>query len=491
MRWNFAALGLLVALAGLLALVPGESRATPPGFVTASGTQLMLDGQPYRFSGFNIYFANSDGWCGPGFGAGSGLDEGLTAMGPGKSVIRGWFFQPLGTDGGVRNWSRFDHTLSVAAAHGFRVIVTLTDQWGECGVLEDGGTNYYKTADWYTSGYMTPDAGMTASYRDWAAEVVTRYKDDPTVLMWQLINEAEVKATSGSGCLPGTQSRDTLIAWATDVSGLIKSIDPEHLVSLGTIGGGQCSTQYTEYQDVHAIPTIDVCEYHDYGSPTVPIPGDFWNGLQRRVDQCNALNKPLFIGELGIIPTTTGGTLEGRAGAIQAKRDAQLAAGIDGILAWSWSNAGSTLDNWDIGPGDPALEALILDDNCPADANPQQENADGDRWGDACDNCPAVSTPWTVPLDDADCDSVTDAAEAFIGTDPDARCGPGAWPFDFNDDQVADLSDVLQYNLPGLFASVGPNPPYDARYDLSGDGGIDLSDVLLYNTPGVFGAACE
>ena len=145
-------------------------------------------------------------------------------------------------------------------------------------------------------------------------------------------------------------------------------------------------------------------------------------------------------------------------------------------------------------------------DNCPDTANPGQQNAvhpltpagdhcenpDGDAYVDANDNCPDVPTPWLVPPGDADCDLFSDVSESFMGTLPGDPCAPppDAWPFDFNDDQIADLSDVLQYNTPGLFGSVGPASPYEARYDLSGDVVIDLSDVLLYNTPGVFGATC-
>ena len=53
-----------------------------------------------------------------------------------------------------------------------------------------------RTDSWYTDGYKQPDPGGTVSYRDWVSEVVTRYRDDPTILAWQLINEAEVKPSS-------------------------------------------------------------------------------------------------------------------------------------------------------------------------------------------------------------------------------------------------------------------------------------------------------
>ncbi len=82
---------------------------------------------------------------------------------------------------------------------------------------------------------------------------------------------------------PGTVER-TEKSFATDVSGLVKSIDSNHLVSLGTMGGGQCGSQSVEYQDLHSVATIDLCEYHDYHQPHDPMPGDQWNGLQVRID---------------------------------------------------------------------------------------------------------------------------------------------------------------------------------------------------------------
>lgn len=543
---HFTLAGFIVGLAFLAGVLSGPAATTVDAdqgsFVTRNGTQLLLDGQSFRFAGLNIYNANSDGWCWYQMTSGSALDDALTAIGPRKAAFRAWFFQPLATTGGVRDWAAFDHTLSVAEAHGRRVIVTLTDQWGECGILQDGGTNYYKTKDWYVSGYKSADPGMLSSYRDWVAEVVTRYKDNPTVLMWQLINEAEVKGSQNDACLPGTEGRDVLIAWASDVSGLIKSLDTNHLVSLGTIGGGQCATQYTEYQDVHAISTIDVCEYHDY-SPNNPMPGDPWNGLQFRIDQCNALNKPIFVGETGIIPAQVGGTYDDRAAAFQAKLDAQCEAGIDGILAWAWSNLGSTLDNFDIGPGDPALAVLAeyndSDGDGPADVCDNDD--DGDGYWDADETAKgsvvlnAASTPEHCEGTDEDGDTVLDEAPALSGrVTPDPMCAPGAdpdgdtilnaadpdddndgfndanersmstdelddcrvavghdaWPPDADANGTANVGDVITHFGGGkILQSVG-QPFYSARSDADGSGAVNVGDVISLFGGGIILTSC-
>ncbi len=329
------------------------NRAPTP-FVERAGTRLFLQGNPYRFTGLNIYNANSDGdeECWYAMSSGSTLGDSLDAIGSGKEAIRAWFFQSLATTGGQRDWSAFDHTLSVARTHGVKVIVTLTNQWGDC---EAGG---YKADSWYTGGYKQADPGGTASYRAWVSEVVTRYRNDPTILAWQLVNEAEVKPNPDltTPCSPNAAA--TLKSFATDVSGLVKSIDPNHLVSLGTMGGGQCGAQSAEYSDLHSVPTIDLCEYHDYDQPQAPMPGDQWNGLQVRIDQCNALGKPLFVGETGIKPNQVGGTLQARADAFDAKLSAQFSAGVVGELVWAWSALGSTLNDFDVGAGDPVLEVL-------------------------------------------------------------------------------------------------------------------------------------
>jgi hypothetical protein len=350
-------LAVAVTVAALaLAAAVAPAQAAPPGFVTRNGNQLELDGQSYRFTGINIYNANNATGCWYPMASGSTLDDSLAAISPGggPKVIRAWFFQALATIDGQRDWSGFDHTLAVAAARGVKVIVTLGNQWIDCDGAE-GGAGSYKTKAWYQTGYTQPDPAGTLSYRDYVEETVTRYKNDPTILAWQLINEAEAKDAQDGAC--STDAGAALKTFAEDVSGLIKSIDPDHLVSVGTIGSGQCGAgSADEYRELHDVATVDLCEFHDYGSPTAPMPGDIWNGLENRINQCNTIGKPLFVGETGIRDDEVASSQE-RADRFAAKFALQFAAGVVGQLVWAWNKDGS-IGSYDIGPGDPTLAVL-------------------------------------------------------------------------------------------------------------------------------------
>ena len=323
-------------------------------FVSRCGPTVKLDQQPYRPIGVNIYNANSRSQCWYDMVNGTTLDDSLTAIGPGKNAIRAWFFQDLATANGQRDWTAFDHTLQVAQAHGVKVIATLGNQWADCEPLAG-----YKDTNWYSGGYKQPDPGGTVSYRAWVQEVAARYKDDPTILAWQLLNEPEVLPQAGGDCgtVPESTAYSLLSTFAEDASTAIKSADPNHLVSLGTIGSGQCGAQERDFKRLMSIPTLDLCEFHDYNQIDL-VPGDQYNGLQRRIDDCNQLRKPLLVGELGIIPNQVGGSLADRADTITSKLCAQLSAGVAGMLIWAWDKDGSLVGNYDIGPNDPVLSAL-------------------------------------------------------------------------------------------------------------------------------------
>jgi endo-1,4-beta-mannosidase len=249
-----------------------------------------------------------------------------------------------------------------------------------------------KSPQWYASGYTAADPGNLTSYRNYVAEVVSRYAGDPTILMWQLMNEAESRDLAGD-CTDG--GAVLLHNFATDVSGLIKSIDPNHLVSLGTLGGSQCGQHRHNFGTVHDVATIDVCEFHDY-SPLEAMPTDvredgYDNGLATRIQICHDLGKPIFVGESGIpnsipvagsvVPRSIG--LSERAKRIRAKVQAQFHAGVVGYLAWTFNDGPEGLDDrYEIMPGDPALAELRVPIDAPGfvTADGPQLMTDGNPW---------------------------------------------------------------------------------------------------------------
>lgn len=139
-------------------------------------------------------------------------------------------------------------------------------------------------------------------------------------------------------------------------------------------------------------------------------------------------------------------------------------------------------------------------------------DTDGDGIQDGVDNCPVWANPaqlapaWPVPTGDGDCDGFPDsvaisppnaqAAETSIGTDPTLPCAatparsdeplPDEWPVDFDDNQIMNGSDLLMFAP--VFGAIGPNPPYNTRFDLNGDDRINGSDFLNFST--FFGKKC-
>lgn len=307
---------------------------TLDGFVRRNGVHLTINGSPFIFKGLNIYNANSRNNC--WYSLGNNDDElQKTLTSSGVKTFRAWFTNGLALVNGVRDWTAFDHTLAVAKSQGVKVIPVLS--------VEDCRGDGVRYTTWFESGYK-------ATFRSYVSEIVARYKNNPTILMWQIGNEFEIKNIDGT-----CGSVLTMKAFADDMSGLIKSIDSNHLVSLGTIGSGQCGARGSqEYRNLHSSPNIDLCEYHDYSSPSSPMPGDQWNGLQTRINDCTALNKPLFVGEAGIVQTDPNRTIE-----FANKITAQFSAGVVGFIPWEWRAANQTGgDTYIIGPNDSLLSLL-------------------------------------------------------------------------------------------------------------------------------------
>ena len=360
-----ASVASLLAAASLLAVGAGPtapSAAAASPFVTAQGTQLYINGHPWDFTGYDAYQATS---VGNGFNCGGSYsDQQLNTLfaqmrtNSASNAVRTWFFQSYG---GPANWSQYDRVLTAAAANGLRVIPTLVNQWGDCEPWPHG-IRPYRTLAWYQGGYTQTGDGYPVSFRDFAVAMATHYANNPTIAFWQLVNEAEAK-DSATGPCQNWPAATAMRSFADDVAGAMKAVDTNHLINLGTMGGGQCGSQGSAYQYTHA-GRIDICEIHDYW--TGALGGDQWNGAVPSINYCHGLNKPIFAGEAGLNAAvqadwSTGGTvtassLAQRAAFFQQKMTAQFGMGTVGFLIWSKTLGASS--GWDVAPADPTEAAM-------------------------------------------------------------------------------------------------------------------------------------
>ena len=224
-----------------------------------------MDGEPFRFVGANMYNAAGDPaiyQCGPWM---SNPDVELDAWFAraradfGARVIRFWAYQRY-TAGGT-DWRGLDRVMRLANKHGLKVIPVLENHWPDCSF---GGQ---KLDAWYAGGYQQPYGEYPLSYREYTRRVVERYRNEPAIFGWMLMNEAEGKTAGGA------DAAEALYTFTRDMSAYVKEIDPNHLLTLGTIGGGQPGVHGTNFERLYGLPTIDFADYHDYGHNDAPLPG--------------------------------------------------------------------------------------------------------------------------------------------------------------------------------------------------------------------------
>lgn len=338
-------------------------------FVTTSGTKLYLHGEQYQFTGVNAF--NLGTYPGANAGCGHYVEnlDGFFSNLRSNSIVRMWAFQgtiATNVESKQIDWRGIDRVVNAAQKNGKKLILVLGNQDGHC---DDGK---YKDRNWYLSGYkqaFDSGNGLTSiPYIDYVKAIVNRYKDNSAVAMWEPINEpAAGECVNGNGyeCYSNLQcgneaaSAAAMKSFFDSVGDTIKGIDANHLISSGALGNGQCGTVYEDYQLVHSSRGIDVGSYHDYDDVDKPIPGDEWNGLQKRINQMAILNKPLYIGEVGMIANgTTCMSLTARRDKMKAKMDAQFAAGIAGFTPWSLTLGNSNGCNYDLISNDPLLTLL-------------------------------------------------------------------------------------------------------------------------------------
>jgi len=331
-------------------LAGADLASAPLPFVASAGGHLTISGQRFRFVGANRYdvasFPPGSGkfYCGNAY-TDAQIDQMMSELrsSAGATMLRIAGYQSFTL--GATDWTTVDRAIAAARKHGLRLMVVLENEWKDCTQPDPATADGRKGGDWFKTGYLSPLGSYALSYRTYVQTIVGRYQDEPTIAMWQLMNEAE--STDGPA----------LLAFTKDMAGLVKSLDSKHLLSLGTIGGGQPGTAGAAFQDLHAVAGIDVVEAHDYGHETTALPAAIAADLQ----VATQLGKPFFLGEAGIAAPAPmyAFSYADRATYMDAKIGAHWASISDGFLVWSFYDLmADNWQGWDFGPTDPLAAVL-------------------------------------------------------------------------------------------------------------------------------------
>ncbi len=305
-----AAIATAVAVA---AATSTPTRASPPpsraAFVKRRGAHLELDGRRFRVAGVNCYFLH--------YRSEAAVDEVLDdAQRMGLDVIRCWGFLDGPSDHGAlhpkpgvvdeEGLGRIDRLLVAAEARGLRLIVTLVNNWDDFGGMKQYGRWFGIEHDAFFFDRRARD-----EYRLFVRALIERenplkdglrYRDDPTILAWELANEPRCK-TDPSG--------ETITRWTAESARFIRSLDPNHLIAVGDEGflrrdgasdWTEDGSQGVDWEALIAIDEIDVATFHLYpdhwGKTKDPRWAERW--IEEHIELARKAGKPALLEEYGI-----------------------------------------------------------------------------------------------------------------------------------------------------------------------------------------------
>ncbi len=326
-----------------------------PDFVSRAGSGFSLDGKPYRLFGANCYYL--------GFASDAMAEDVFAlAVSMGFNVLRCWAFLDrdvfsnseacfqfqddssgeICVHKGATGLERLDRTVALAELHGIRLILPLVNYWDDF-----GGVNQY--VRWFglrhRSEFYTDERARRA-YRNYAETLLLRtntrtgrrYRDEPSILAWELANEPRCE---------GLQGADILFEWVDEMSRYLKAIDSKHLIGVGDEGFFRRSRAgknplYNGFYGVDcerllSAPAIDFGTCHLYASyadqehgGANPIEfGRRW--IREHIEAGRRAGKPMVIEELG---WNANDARSSRDGAFREWFDEVEKSGGAGALVW-------------------------------------------------------------------------------------------------------------------------------------------------------------
>lgn len=295
---------------------PWPSPTTPPNIggpgITVSGTQILRNGQPWWFVGYNSFVWSGD--CG-------NPEEKMTA-----AQVDAWFASMRHDGhGAVRlffysGWdmARMDAALASAKRHNIYLIITLDDAIGGCGEND-------KTDAWFDN------QSERATFRAHMTNMLTKYKGETQIFAFEYFNEPSYR-------------NGKLRQFYDEMGSVADTIDPNRLFSSGTVAPYWLGSE-ANFRDVSSSPGVDIVSLHEYDQDEL----ESNHGPRVRA---NAAGKPVIAGEFGIDSSASGGgcktSFAERASRFEGKARAYIGGvpGYVGGFAWAWQpgNGGSNCE---------------------------------------------------------------------------------------------------------------------------------------------------
>ncbi|MDR0863817.1 MAG: cellulase family glycosylhydrolase [Candidatus Symbiothrix sp.] len=402
---------LILFVGIILCFFACKSKETSPvektqGFVKIQNGQLVIDEKPYYFIGTNFWFGAILGSEGQG-GNRERLAKELDFM---KSIGITNLRVLVGADGlseqevkvrptlqlepGVYNDTIFDGLDYFMAELGKRdmyAVLFINNSW-------DWSGGYSQYLEWAGKGSL-PEEGISdwGKYQAYVTQYSTcdeckelffnhvknvlgrtnrytglKYTEDPAIMAWQVGNEPRAFSQ---------EAKEPFAKWLAEATALLRSLDGNHLITLGNEGTMGSEGDAGLYEKIHADPNVDYITIHIWPKNwswlnIADVPGSVDVAIEKTNEYLNThleiaqkLNKPMTIEEFGFPRDHHLYSLDDPTTARDKYYEnifQQVAASSanKGLLAgcnfWAWGGLGRPVNTfwkpWDDYVGDPAQE---------------------------------------------------------------------------------------------------------------------------------------
>src|SRR5215471_9690750 len=243
-------IGLLLAALGHMSARVAEAQASS-AVIKRAGRVFKLQGQEFRFAGANNYYlmykspfmvddllntAAAQGFTvirarasiDVGNADGSNSVSGSDGRADGAVYFQLWGGAGPAYNDGATGLQHLDYVIAKAGQLGIKLVIPLVNNWKDFGGIDQ----YVRWRNGQFHDQFYTDATIRAWFKAWIAHLLTgvRYKDDPTIMAWELANEPRC---GGSGVYPTSAScnTQTLIGWADEMSHYVKTQSPQQLLT--------------------------------------------------------------------------------------------------------------------------------------------------------------------------------------------------------------------------------------------------------------------